>query len=174
MQLIQISYQGCNKFSSSSPPVSWSELRVVTCVVYIDVFIFITWYKADPGWTHALEGPHAHFTFECMGTLKSVCSTWIRLISRDKYEHSQDWRRFDNFRNPKEKKPKNYSAVWLRTLNRNEFPLQSLPHNAQAISKRSESKNSKRSKPLQVLQLLRSPRYSFLSLWLFLSPTYLF
>ena len=25
------------------------------------VFLFITWYKAGPGWTHALEGPHFNF-----------------------------------------------------------------------------------------------------------------
>ena len=24
----------------------------------VRVFIFITWYKAEPAWTHALEGPH--------------------------------------------------------------------------------------------------------------------
>ena len=25
------------------------------------VFIFITWYKAEPAWTHALEGPHSPY-----------------------------------------------------------------------------------------------------------------
>ena len=24
----------------------------------VRVFIFITWYKGEPAWTHALEGPH--------------------------------------------------------------------------------------------------------------------
>ena len=24
------------------------------------VFIFITWYKGEPAWTQALEGPHIH------------------------------------------------------------------------------------------------------------------
>ena len=37
-------------------------------------------------------GRSEHFVqnqkFNCMGTLKSVCSSWFGLISRDKYEHT--------------------------------------------------------------------------------------
>ena len=29
----------------------------------VRVFIFITWYKGEPAWTHALEGPHVDFFF---------------------------------------------------------------------------------------------------------------
>ena len=36
------------------------------------VFIFITWYKGEPAWTHALEGPHLTIFSD-----SNICHFWI-------------------------------------------------------------------------------------------------
>ena len=63
-------------FYRSQKVLGWSKLFVPD-QRFIDmgtlsqerVFIFITWYKGEPAWTHALEGPHPYTSPELLVSL---------------------------------------------------------------------------------------------------------
>ena len=64
-------------FNSVFSRISWKDLFVIKSRFnypqsQVRVLIFITWYKAGPAWTHALEGPH--WVSKCLLTYLTINS----------------------------------------------------------------------------------------------------